>query len=53
MLLQVHDELVFEAPPEGIDEVTRLVKAAMEGVRQLEVPLVADLSVGDNRRDAA
>ena len=52
MLLQVHDELVFEAPPEEIAEVSRLVKSAMESVHKLEVPLIADVSVGDNWRDA-
>jgi len=52
MLLQVHDELVFEAPPEEIAEVSRLVKSAMESVHKLEVPLIADVSVGNNWRDA-
>jgi len=52
MLLQVHDELVFEAPPEEAPEVSALVKAAMENVHRLTVPLVADVSVGDNWRDA-
>src|SRR4029077_13781371 len=39
MLLQVHDELVFEVPPEELDEVSRLVKRDMEGVYELKVPL--------------
>jgi DNA polymerase-1 len=52
MLLQVHDELVFEAPPDEIDEVRRMVKQEMESVRQLNVPLVADAGVGSNWRDA-
>ncbi len=52
MLLQVHDELLFESPPEEISEVTRLVKAAMENVHKLEVPLIADVGVGANWRDA-
>jgi DNA polymerase I len=52
MLLQVHDELVLEAPPEEIDEVRKLVKAGMEGVYKLAVPLVADVGVGANWRDA-
>jgi DNA polymerase-1 len=52
MLLQVHDELVFEAPPDEIEEVRRTVKQEMESVRQLNVPLVADAGVGSNWRDA-
>ncbi len=52
MLLQVHDELVFEAPPEEVEEVRVMVKAEMEGVARLEVPLVVDVGVGGNWRDA-
>jgi DNA polymerase-1 len=51
MLLQVHDELVFEAPPEEVDEVRGMAKGEMEGVRRLEVPLVAEVGMGDNWRD--
>jgi DNA polymerase-1 len=52
MLLQVHDELVLEAPPEEVEEVSALVKSAMEGVRKLEVPLLVDIGSGENWRDA-
>ena len=52
MVLQVHDELIFEAPPEEVDEVRAMVKTEMESVRKLEVPLVVDVGVGDNWRDA-
>ncbi len=52
MLLQVHDELVLEAPPEEVEEVSGMVKAAMEGVRKLEVPLLVDIGEGENWRDA-
>ena len=52
MLLQVHDELVLEAPPEEAEEVSALVKSAMEGVKRLEVPLLVDIGVGENWRDA-
>ncbi len=52
MLLQVHDELVLEAPPEEVDRVRAMVKAEMESVRRLEVPLLVDVGVGDNWRDA-
>ena len=52
MLLQVHDELVLEAPPEEVDEVRRMVKLEMESVFPLDVPLLVDTGVGDNWRDA-
>jgi DNA polymerase-1 len=52
MLLQVHDELVFECPPEEVEEVGRLVKREMEGVYELNVPLLVDIGVGENWRDA-
>ena len=51
MLLQVHDELLFEVPLEETDEIEQLVRAAMEGVVKLNVPLVADLAFGQNWRD--
>jgi DNA polymerase-1 len=52
MLLQVHDELVFEAPPSETEELKRLVKAEMESVYQLSVPLLVEVSSGPNWRDA-
>ncbi len=52
MLLQVHDELVFEAPPHEVDDLRKLVKSGMENVHPLEVPLIADVGVGANWRDA-
>jgi DNA polymerase-1 len=48
MLLQVHDELVFEAPPGEMEQVQELVKYEMEHAAQLSVPLVVDLGVGPN-----
>jgi DNA polymerase-1 len=48
MLLQVHDELVFEAPAGEVDALTALVRAEMEGAAQLAVPLVVDVGVGPN-----
>ena len=51
MLLQVHDELLFEVPTEETEEVEALVRAEMEGVVKLNVPLVADLGFGPNWRD--
>ena len=51
MVLQVHDELLFEVPLAEKDEVAELVRAEMEGVVKLKVPLVADLGLGPNWRD--
>ena len=48
MLLQVHDELVFEVIPEELEQVQNLVKYEMEHAAQLSVPLVVDLGVGKN-----
>ncbi len=52
MLLQVHDELVLEAPPEEAEEVAAMVKREMGAVRRLDVPLVVDTGIGANWRDA-
>jgi len=51
MVLQVHDELLFEVPVEETSEVDELVRREMEGVVALDVPLVADLGFGENWRD--
>jgi DNA polymerase I len=51
MVLQVHDELLFEVPGEEKEEVEELVRTEMEGVVKLKVPLVADLGFGPNWRD--
>jgi DNA polymerase-1 len=51
MILQVHDELLFEAPASESDALTRLVKYEMENVHPLAVPLVVELGVGPNWRD--
>ncbi len=48
MLLQVHDELVFEVIPSELDQVKELVKHEMEHAAELSVPLVVDLGVGKN-----
>jgi DNA polymerase-1 len=52
MLLQVHDELVFECPPQELDAMSALVKREMEGACELKVPLLVDVGIGDNWRDA-
>ena len=48
MLVQVHDELVFEAPENEVEEASKIIKAIMEGVVNLSVPFVAEVGVGDN-----
>ena len=52
MLLQVHDELIFELPKAEVDKTRKLVKSVMEGAAQLDVPLVVDVGVGDNWGEA-
>ena len=46
LLLQVHDELLLEVPPEELETARELLKSAMEGAAALLVPLTADLGVG-------
>jgi DNA polymerase-1 len=48
MLLQVHDELVFESPPNEVDYISALVKQEMQEAAELSVPLVVDLGIGSN-----
>ncbi|MEE9420068.1 MAG: DNA polymerase I [Desulfatiglandaceae bacterium] len=52
MLLQVHDELVFEVPEEELDIVCPMIKQEMEGVYPLRVPLKVDISKGKNWAEA-
>ncbi|MGC1619925.1 MAG: DNA polymerase I [Candidatus Acidiferrum sp.] len=51
MILQVHDELLFEVPPREKDKIERLVREEMEGVHTLTVPLVVEIGSGPNWRD--
>jgi DNA polymerase-1 len=51
MILQVHDELLFEAPEGEIPRLVKLVKEVMEGAHKLRVPLLVDTKVGPNWRD--
>src|SRR5262249_19152336 len=52
MLLTVPDELVFEAPPAIAEAVGAALKAEMEAVYQLSVPLEVDIGIGENWADA-
>jgi DNA polymerase-1 len=51
MLLQVHDELVFEVPEAEVDAMRTLVRRQMEDVHPLKVPLLVEIGVGPNWRD--
>jgi DNA polymerase-1 len=48
MLLQIHDELLLEAPPEEVERASALVRECMEEAASFNVPIVVDIGVGDN-----
>ncbi len=52
MLLQVHDELVFEVPEEELNATSDIVKNTMENAAKLDVPLIVDSGIGDNWNQA-
>ena len=52
MLLQVHDELVFEAPKEEVEEAKKIIAHEMENAMELKVPLKVDVGVGKNWLEA-
>lgn len=52
MMLQVHDELVFECPRDQVEAMAKMVKSEMEGAMQLKVPLVASAGFGENWLEA-
>ena len=52
MIMQVHDELVFEVPSEEREEVTHHVKTLMSGAAQLAIPLEVDVGEGSNWEEA-
>jgi len=52
MLLQVHDELVFEVAEDELESVKNLIKTEMEHVVDLPVPILVDIGVGDNWYEA-
>lgn len=52
MLLQVHDELVFESPIEEIEVATKLIKTEMESAIETQVPLLVEVGVGNNWLEA-
>ena len=52
MILTVHDELLFEAPHSGAEEVAAQLRAIMEGAVALRVPLTVDVGIGENWKEA-
>jgi DNA polymerase-1 len=52
MIMQVHDELVFEVADGAVDEASEHIKAIMQGAAELEVPLIVDTGIGDNWDEA-
>jgi len=52
LLMQVHDELLVEVPEQEVEKVREILKHEMETAVSLDVPLVADVGVGENWMDA-
>jgi intein/homing endonuclease len=52
MILQVHDELVFEVPKKEVEKTSQVVKAAMENAAKIDAPLIVEIGVGENWVDA-
>ncbi len=52
MLLQVHDELIFDVPKDEIQAVSNMIKTTMEAAMQMDVPLVVEIGQGDNWLEA-
>jgi DNA polymerase-1 len=52
MLMQVHDELVFEVAADAVDEVGPRIRSLMQNAAALAVPLIVDVGVGDNWDEA-
>ena len=52
MIMQVHDELVFEIKAEVVESAVETIKTLMCGVAELTVPLIVDVGLGDNWDEA-
>jgi DNA polymerase-1 len=52
LLLQVHDELIIEAPHDEVEKVSKFLKTTMEGIYQLRVPIIAEVGIGKNWGEA-
>ena len=52
MIMQVHDELIFETPKANAEETLNLMKDMMEKAVKLDIPLIADAAIGQNWNEA-
>jgi DNA polymerase-1 len=52
MIMQVHDELIFETPKANAEEILNLMKDMMEKAVKLDIPLIADAAIGQNWNEA-
>jgi DNA polymerase-1 len=52
MILQVHDELVFEVFESEVETMKNLIREEMEGVVKLSVPIIVEMAVGNNWDEA-
>ena len=52
MIMQVHDELIFETPKANAEEILNLMKDMMEKAVKLDIPLIADAAIGKNWNEA-
>jgi DNA polymerase-1 len=52
MIMQVHDELIFETPKVNAEEILNLMKDMMEKAVKLDIPLIADAAIGQNWNEA-
>lgn len=51
MILQIHDELIFEVPNEEVEEIKKIVRQEMENVFSLKIPLIVDITIGKNWKE--
>ena len=51
MILQIHDELLFEVPDEELEALSKLFTQTMAGVMPLKIPLVVDINIGKNWKE--
>ena len=51
MILQIHDELIFEVPDFEIISIEPMVREAMQNVLKLKVPLIVDINIGKNWKE--
>jgi DNA polymerase-1 len=52
MIMQVHDELIFETPKKNSEEVLSIIKNMMEKAVELDIPLIVEAAIGTNWNEA-